>query len=105
MKKIILIIFLSALGLTGLHAQTVNEQAAVEQSSQDRIKISTDDIPQPVKRSISQKAELQDLRITEAYEINKGDGLLHYEVYFDNGGEVMSRKYDAAGKEVKEEDF
>lgn len=105
MKKTILILFLSVFAYTGLQAQTVSEGvSAAEQSSQDRVKISTDDIPQPVKRSIAQKAELQDLRITEAYQIYKGEGLLHYEVYFDNAGEVISRKYDSAGNEVREED-
>jgi len=104
MKKLLLVFAISAFGLIGLQAQTVTPPAtAVEQTSQDRVKISPNDIPQAVKTTISEKADTKDLRITEAYQITNTEGDLHYEVHFDKEGEVWTKKYDTAGKEVKEE--
>jgi hypothetical protein len=104
MKKILLVFAISAVGLVGLQAQTVTPPAtAVEQTSQDRVKISPNDIPQAVKTTISDKADTKDLRITEAYQITNAEGELHYEVHFDKEGEVISKKYNTAGEEVKED--
>jgi hypothetical protein len=104
MKKLLLVFAISAFGLVGLQAQTVTPPAtAVEQTSQDRVKISPNDIPQAVKTTISEKADTQDLRITEAYQITNAEGELHYEVHFDKEGEVVTKKYNASGEEVKED--
>ncbi|HSJ69272.1 MAG TPA: hypothetical protein VK921_16445 [Anditalea sp.] len=103
MKKLLLVLAISAFGLAGLQAQTVTPTTAVEQTSQDRVKISPEDIPQAVKTTISEKADTQDLRITEAYQITNEEGELHYEVHFDKEGEVVTKKYNAAGEEVKED--
>jgi len=104
MKKLLLVFAISAFGLIGLQAQTVSPPTtAVEQTSQDRVKISPNDIPQAVKTTISEKADTKDLRITEAYQITNAEGELHYEVYFDNEDKVLTKKYDSAGKEVKED--
>jgi predicted Co/Zn/Cd cation transporter (cation efflux family) len=104
MKKLLLVFAISAFGLVGLQAQTVTPPAtAVEQTSQDRVKISPNDIPQAVKTTISEKADTQDLRITEAYQVTNAEGELHYEVHFDKEGEVVTKKYNAAGEEIKED--
>jgi len=104
MKNLLIICFMIFFGLTGIQAQTVTSTVeAVEQSSQDRVKISPKDIPQPVKTSITQKADVKDLRITEAYQVTTAEGDIHYEVYFDNGTDVVTKKFDSSGKEVKED--
>lgn len=104
MKKLLLVFAISAFSLLGLQAQTVPPTTtATEQTSQDRVKISPNDIPQAVKTTIADKADTQDLRITEAYQVTNADGDLHYEVHFDKNGEVLTKKYNAAGEEVKEE--
>jgi len=103
MKKILLVFAISAFSLVGLHAQTTPPATAVEQTSQDRVKISPNDIPQAVKTTISDKADTKDLRITEAYQITNAEGELHYEVHFDKEGEVVSKKYNTSGEEVKED--
>jgi hypothetical protein len=104
MKKGLLVLALCAFAFTGLQAQTtppMEEQQT--EISQDRVRVAPDDLPQAVRNSISEKEDVRDLRIAEAYQITNEEGELHYEVHFDKEGERVSKKYDAQGNEVRED--
>ncbi|KEO74474.1 hypothetical protein [Anditalea andensis] len=103
MKKSIIIIAISLLAIT-VKAQIISPTPTIiEQTSQDRVKINPADLPQAVKTTISEKAETKDLQMTEAYQITNEEGEIHYEVFFDNAGEILNKKYNAAGEAVKED--
>ncbi|MBS9524889.1 hypothetical protein KIH41_11735 [Litoribacter ruber] len=104
MKKGLLVLALCGFAFVGVQAQTTTPPTEPQtEINQDRVKIAPDDLPQAVRNSISEKDDVRDLRITEAYQVTNMEGELHYEVHFDKAGEAVTKKYDAQGNEVRED--
>ncbi|RAI86017.1 hypothetical protein [Algoriphagus yeomjeoni] len=105
MKKVL---FMSAMLFAGIamaspvSTTTLNATTKME-IQQEKVKIETDALPDPIKASIAANEEVKALVIAEAFKVSKVDGTTHFEVVFDNGTEEkLTKKYDEEGNEIKD---
>lgn len=104
MKKIVL---MSALMVAGaaFAAPTIAEVAtrSLEFNLQEEmIQIKPDDLPDPVKQTITGDETLKEFPVAEAWQIKSVEGQITYKVAFDNGtADKLWKTYDPQGKEIK----
>ena len=105
MKKTFLLTALIAAGVafaTPTIAYTLSSPVVILQE-EEKTQISPNDLPDPVKQTIVMDETLAEFPVSEAWQITKVDGVIHYKVGFDNGTEEkLWKKYDAEGKEIKD---
>lgn len=105
MKKIIL---MSAMMVAGaaFAAPTIASVVSTPMEitlQEEKVQIKPDELPTPVKQTIAGDETLNGLTVSEAWQVTKVDGIVHFKVGFDNGSEdKLWKTYDAEGKEIKE---
>ncbi len=105
MKKIVL---MSAMMVAGaaFAAPTIAEVATkpMEISLQEeKTQIKPDDLPNPVKQTISGDETLREFPVAEAWQVKSAEGQITYKVAFDNGtADKLWKAYDPQGREIKE---
>lgn len=106
MKKQLLIPAMFALGLfvSPLMASPLlsSNESIGYAIDQEKVKLDPQHLPDAVKSSIQNDEAIKNLTITEAWQIIEEDGTTFFKVKFDNAGEVIAKKYDPEGKEIKE---
>ncbi|UCS95479.1 hypothetical protein KZP23_10915 [Echinicola marina] len=103
MKKYVFILAIGMLMSTGLQAMELFPTSAMELSAQDKVEIAPEDLPQPVKDAIADSDETKDWTISKVYQMTDDEGSVIYKVIFGEGEESITKKYDAEGKEIKED--
>jgi len=69
---------------------------------EEKVKIQPDDLPVPVKLTITKDPTVAALPIAEAYKVPQTDGTAYYEVTFESGSEQkITKKYDKDGNELE----
>ncbi len=69
----------------------------------EKIRIKPDDLPTPVKQTISSDEKLKEYPVAEAWQIKSPGGQITYKVAFDNGtADKLWKTYDPEGKEITE---
>ncbi len=104
MKKLALILALGVLTATGVQALPLTSPTAILQVAQDKVEISPEDLPQAVKDTIAESEETKDLTISKAYQKTDEEGKVTYKVKFGSEEDGITKKYDAEGNEIVEED-
>ncbi|MDN3690103.1 hypothetical protein [Cyclobacterium jeungdonense] len=103
MKKLMLsLAVVSLFAITGINAQTLPNEAT--DFTQETTKIDPETLPEKVKETIQNDETVKDLTISEAHQVME-EAEVYYMIKFEstNPGEELTKKYDAMGKEVKEE--
>lgn len=103
MKKFAFIIVIGMLMSSGLQAMDIFPASNVELSAQDKVEISPEDLPQPVKDAIADSDETKDWTISKVYQMTDDEGSVIYKVMFGEGEDSVTKKYNAEGKEIKED--
>ncbi|WP_215223080.1 hypothetical protein [Echinicola shivajiensis] len=103
MKKFAFIIVIGMLMASGLQAMDIFPASTVELSAQDKVEISPEDLPQPVKDAIADSDETKDWTISKVYQMTDDEGSVIYKVTFGEGEDSVTKKYNAQGKEIKED--
>lgn len=84
--------------------QTQTIQSQERDQEEESVQIDPMQLPQPVKDSIQNDANIASLDISEAWQVLKEDGTHYYKVKFDHAGEEMVKKFDADGKKIDKDD-
>lgn len=103
MKKFAFIIVIGMLMSSGLQAMDFFTASVVELTDQDKVEISPEDLPQAVKDAISDSDETKDWTISKVYQMTDDEGSVIYKVMFGEGEDSVAKKYNAEGKEIKED--
>ncbi|WP_186756187.1 hypothetical protein [Echinicola salinicaeni] len=103
MKKYVFILAIGMLISSGLQAMEILPTVNVELSDQDKVEILPEDLPQPVKDAIADSDETKDWTISKVYQMTDDEGSVIYKVMFGEGEESITKKYNAEGKEIKED--
>ncbi len=104
MKKLALIFAFGVFTAAGVQALPLATPAAIVQVAQDKVEISPEDLPQAVKDAIAESEETKDLTISKAYQKTDEEGKVIYKVKFGTEEDGITKKYDAEGNEIVEED-
>jgi len=68
---------------------------------EEKVKIEADDLPVPVKVTITADEAINKFPIAEAWKVTLADGTFHFLVTFENGTEEkLSKKYNEEGVEI-----
>ena len=104
MKKPMLIAAMFVSGLAFANPATFQNPVPISTEQQEgKVKIEPDELPDPVKTTISNDETVNRLSILEAWKWTTPEGKTLFEVHFDNGSEEkFSKKYDKQGNEIKE---
>ncbi|WP_297337889.1 hypothetical protein [Algoriphagus sp.] len=101
-SMLIAAMFVSGMALAN-PATSLNPNTISLEQQEGKVKIEADDLPDPVKTTISNDETINQLSILEAWKWNTPEGKTLFEVVFDNGTEEkFSKKYDEQGNEIKE---
>lgn len=104
-KIMIPAMFACALAFSPLVANSSESQlSATEIIAEEKTKLDLDNLPEVLKNGIANDARAAVLTMKEAWQIEE-DGIVHYKVIFDMGGEDFIRKYDAEGKIIEDAPF
>jgi hypothetical protein len=103
MKKIVL---MSAMMVAGaaFAAPTIAEVTTTSEIciQEEMIQIKPDDLPDPVKQTITGDETLKEFPVAEAWQHKTVEGQVTYKVAFDNGtADKLWKTYDPQGKEIK----
>ncbi|GAA0881145.1 hypothetical protein GCM10009119_41150 [Algoriphagus jejuensis] len=105
MKKITVIfamIMTVAVSATPTTASVVSTFADLT-LQEERIQIKPEELPDPVKQTISGDETLKEFPIAEAWQFKTAVGLTTFKVAFDNGSaDKLWKTYDPEGNEIKE---
>lgn len=69
----------------------------------EKVKIEKENLPETLKETIKADETTRDAEVKEAWQMTDGDGKIYFAIKFDHNGTELSKKYDATGKEVKED--
>ncbi|MBN7812110.1 hypothetical protein J0A68_14245 [Algoriphagus sp. H41] len=70
---------------------------------EEQIQIKPDDLPTPVKQTITSDESLKEYPVSEAWQNKCVEGKITYRVSFDNGtADKLWKAYDPEGKEITE---
>jgi uncharacterized membrane protein YkoI len=103
MKKLMLICALGAFGFATVNAAPVVVNDATEIFQQETTRVAPENLPQPVRDAIENDTEDKDARIVSANQRTK-DGQMMYEVTFQKDDRTYTKKYDAQGNKVDDDD-
>lgn len=105
MKKIILMSAMMVAGaafVTPTIADVISDTTGIA-IQEEKTQIKPDELPTPVKLTIAGDDTLKELKLAEAWQVKKVDGIIHFKVAFENGTEdLLWKTYDAEGNEIKE---
>ena len=89
----------STLDSTAIETNFIQEQ---ERQDKDKVKIEKENLPEAVRDAIKKDEKTGKAEIKEAWQMRGEDGKMYYAIKFDHNGTEMSKKYDATGKEKKD---
>jgi hypothetical protein len=105
MKKIILMSAMMVAGAAFVSptiADVISDTTGIA-IQEEKTQIKPDELPTPVKLTIAGDDTLKELKLAEAWQVKKVDGIVHFKVAFENGTEdLLWKTYDAEGNEIKE---
>ena len=105
-QLIIPALFVMGLAFSPVSAMSnVTDPAAMETNfiqDTEKVKIEKENLPKTLKETIKADETTRDAEVKEAWQMTGEDGKMYYAIKFDHNGTEISRKYDATGKELKE---
>ncbi|SNR95291.1 hypothetical protein SAMN06295967_101174 [Belliella buryatensis] len=104
MKTQIMIAAMLFYGAATIPFQSESKDLAVIETIidlQEKEKIEASALPDPVKKSIADDATISELPILEVWKVKSEEGEKYFKIKFGNGGEGLTKKYDAEGVEIK----
>ncbi|OOG77913.1 hypothetical protein B0E43_03910 [Algoriphagus sp. A40] len=83
-------------------AEVVNNSMEIS-FQEEKTQVKPDELPDPVKQTISGDETLKEFPVAEAWQIKSVEGEVTFKVAFDNGtADKLWKTYDPQGKEIKE---
>jgi len=103
MKKLMLICALGTFGMASVQAAPLGlQENPVEIFQQETTRVAPENLPQPVRDAIENHTEDKDARIVSANQRTQ-DGQMMYEVTFQKDDRTWTKKYDAQGNKVDDD--